>query len=156
MSDTERKTMDVIVHKTINLQQGETLSQFTSGLRSAGRDHIMKKLNIAENQGGAFMVEVFKETVVFQTFKRSESFEKDKLFAFKFDRDIKTKKFAFGDSTEVERITSFQAKPPVGVSKRSVVEERARRHIIETSADGVPYVRVNKSVTGDTFWDSQG
>lgn len=120
----ETQTMDVIVHKNINLQIGETLSQFTRGLRESAREHIMKKLNIAPpttgkaNDGGAYMVEVFSKSVVMDVWKGAGP---DKYYAFAYERDPQTKVFKFGDASEVERVTSFKAKPGVTLTKADAV-----------------------------------
>jgi hypothetical protein len=122
---SEKTTMDVIVHKAINLRTGETLGQFTQELSTAGRAHVFKKLNMSEQNGGSWMVEVFSKSVVFTAYKRTDPPSKDKYFAFTFDRTEKGT-FEFGDMVEVERVTSFKAKE-VGVNKMTAIESITKR-----------------------------
>lgn len=134
-------TMNVIVHKSLDLRSGETLSQFTSDLATKGRDHVMKKLNMADSDGGAYMLEVFSKSVVFRVWKAKESPSKDKTIAFTFERD-KNGNFSFGDTTEVIRVTRFEVKPNsvskgMGTSKRIYTESQ----VVAKSADGNYYVR---------------
>jgi len=131
----ERTTMNVIVNKAIELRSGETLNKFTSELRAAAKAHVLKKLNIAETEGTAFLVEVFSKTVVVQAYKFKDPPSKDRMLAMTFDRQ-KSGAFEFGDTAEVERVTSFQAKT-VTTSKRL----RRASDVVATSVDGAKYMR---------------
>lgn len=114
MSTKETVTMDVIVHKAmVTLGAGESLGMFTQRLSGASREHIMKKLNIAKGAGGAWMVEAFGDKVVVSAYKGDDA---SKYYAFTYKRD-KAGKFEFGDTVEVERVTSFKPKPGMSVTK---------------------------------------
>jgi hypothetical protein len=114
MNEKEITTMDVIVHKaTIALRTGESLGVFTRELSRSSREHIMKKLNIAKGSGGAWDVEVFGDKVVMAAYKDGDA---TKYYAFKYTRD-KVGNFEFGDTVEVERITSFKPKSGMSITK---------------------------------------
>jgi len=120
MSKKETTTMDVIVHKAaVTLGTGESLGMFTQRLSGAAREHVMKKLNVAKGSGGAWMVEAFGDKVVMSAYKSEDV---SKYYAFAYTRD-KLGKFEFGDTVEVERVTSFKPKPGMTVAKAKKKEE---------------------------------
>ena len=111
----EKTTMDVIVHKAnVPMMKGESINQFTNKLSQAGRAHVLRKLNIAEKDGGAWLVEAFQDRVVFSTYKGQEP---TKHYAFKYTRADKSGDFEFGGVIEVERMTSFVPKGDMTVTK---------------------------------------
>lgn len=129
---SENTKMDVIVHKSINLVAGETLHDFTSALHTDAKEHVKRKLNLPGPRPGksypgwsCYVAEIFSASVVVSLYK-DDMAGGNKYYAFSFDRDAKTKKFTFGDTTEVERFTGFRAKPAttmltkdaVGIQKR--------------------------------------
>jgi len=129
-------TMQVVVQKSIELRSGETLNDFTRALSAGGRAHVLKKLNIAPGGGGAWMVEVFKDSVVFAAFKRDA--EQDKFFAFTHKRQANGD-FEFGDLMEVERVTGFRTK-------------QATTSVSKSAAQGEGWSPARKN-SGDTFVD---
>lgn len=150
MSDVE--TMDVIVHKAINLAQGETLNQFTQALRMEARLHVMKKLNVPPvvagkpTAAGAWMVEVFAKSVVMSVWKGNDP---DRFFAFSFERNPKTLAFTFGDTVEVLRVSTFKPKPGISVTKSATVG------VSKASTGDSSFAPVTVSVlksADDNFW----
>jgi hypothetical protein len=115
----ESKTMDVLVHKqALSLKNGESVRRFTQRLSEACIEHIMMKLNIAKEQGSAWMVEAFGDKVVVSAYKKD--YIGEKYYAFSYSQN-KEGKFEFGDSYEVERVVSF--KPKSNVVSKSKLEE---------------------------------
>ncbi len=98
----------VAVHKAnIPLLKGESVHQFTNELSKAGREHVMKKLNMTEKSGnGAWMAEAFSGSVIFSTYKSDEP---STYYACAYKRDEKGA-FDFGSLVEVQRMTVFKPK----------------------------------------------
>jgi len=116
----ETTTMEVIVHKqNVPMMKGESINMFTNKLSQAGRAHVLRKLNITEKDGGAWLVEAFQDRAVFSTYKGQEP---TKHFAFKYTRN-KSGDFEFGGVIEVERVTSFKPKSDMSVTKGVDVEK---------------------------------
>lgn len=110
----ETTTMDVLVHKAnIPMMKGESLNQFTNMLSAEGRKHVMAKLNIAPKSGGAWMTETFQDRVVFSTYRENEP---TRYHSFTYERG-KDGGFTFGPVTEVVRVTSFEPKPGISITK---------------------------------------
>lgn len=106
--------MDVLVHKAnIPMVKGESLNQFTNLLSTEGRKHVLAKLNIAPKSGGAWLTETFQDRVVFSTYKDNEP---TRYHSFTYTRD-KDGSFTFGPIVEVVRVTSFEPKPGITVTK---------------------------------------
>lgn len=120
----ENKEPEIIVHKGIDLRTGETLSAFTRELSAGAREHAMKKLNLALGsptkapEGGAYVMEIFSKNVVMSVWKNGEGM--DRYYAFTFERDPKTLTFKYGDLMEVERVTSYRAKPLMSSVSKSM------------------------------------
>lgn len=121
MSKTE--TTDVIVHKDINLQTGETLGEFTGALGGAAKEHIKQKLNLPGPTPGksypgwsCYVSEIFSKNLVVAVYK--DAVPGTSYYAFSYARDNKTNKFTFGDTTEVERFTGFRAKPTLATTTK--------------------------------------
>jgi len=101
------KKMDVIVRKDFPLFKGETVSQGCKKLTDAGREHILKALNLTPEKAGVYMVEAFSTAAVFSVYKRDES--PSRYYACAFKRDAEGG-YEFSATQEVERVTSFQPK----------------------------------------------
>ncbi len=103
--DEEYTIMDVVVHKQgIPINTGESVDSFTQKISDAARSHIKGKLNISKGSGGAWMVELYSNSVIMAAYKGEG---KTTYYAFKYTRN-NDGKFDFGDSTEVERTTVYK------------------------------------------------
>jgi len=112
--------MIVAVHKaSITMLKGETLDQFTNAIGDAGREHVFKKLNLSRDSGSAWMAETFGASVVFRAYKKEGPAS---YHAFTYKRDEKGV-FAFGDLVEVQRMTVFEPKESLSVTKAKDVNE---------------------------------
>jgi len=118
--DQRTITYDTIVHKAnLALAKGESLSQFTQKLREAANKAIALKLNLTAKNCSTYMVETFADSAIFDVTKRPlvdggpYSYA---YYAIKYSRKDDGS-FEFSDATEVERVTSFQPKAPMSVTK---------------------------------------
>lgn len=144
MENQETVTMEVIVHKAnISLQSGESVQEFSNLLRLAAKSHVMQQLNIADDKGGAWMVEVYSDKAVLEVWQEG----KNPRYTYQmvgYARD-KDGKFSFNSMTEVKRVTTFK---PTESSISIAKSEDAETQIWEPTekAEGVP---VNKSIFSD-------
>lgn len=120
--------MNVIVHKSISLNKGESLGSFMADLSKACRDHMVQKFNLptnnsdSSNYSDVWMAEVFDSSVVACVYTTKGG---SKYYAFKYERNNKTGQWTFGDTVQVERYTGFRA-----------VSKRASNVVEIKSADG--------------------
>jgi len=105
---TDTVKMDVIVRKDFPLFTGESVRDASKKLVAAGRDFLLKKLNLTEKSAGVYMVEAFSTAGVFEVYRRDTD-APCQFFAATFKRDDDGN-FEFGTAQEVERVTSFQPK----------------------------------------------
>lgn len=113
-------TYEAIVHKAnIPLLKGESVSQFMSKLQAAAREHIMKKLNMTAKTGYVYCFETFADATIADVSKRGPT-DSDPwtygYYALPYTRKT-AGEFDFGDLVEVERVTSFQPKQPIPLTK---------------------------------------
>lgn len=106
------QTQNVVVHKAnVPMLKGESLREFTSKLREEGRNHVKLKQNLPDKGVDVYMVEAFGDMAVFEVYRYGETIPTNtprmQFFAAPFTRDANGK-FAFGDTVEVRRVTSFE------------------------------------------------
>lgn len=106
---TQTVKMDVIVRKDFPLFKGESVREASKRLMAAGRDFLLKKLNLTEKSAGVYMVEAFSTAGVFEVYRRDTD-APCQFFAASFKRNAETGDFEFVTAMEVERVTSFQPK----------------------------------------------
>jgi len=118
----EEKTVthEVVVHKAnVSLMKGESLRDYISKVSNAGRQHLMKKLNLG-NKVAVYMVEAFSDAAVFNVYRYDDNAQSDKInsyYAVPYKRkDDGT--FEMGEATEVISVTRFEPKK-VPISKSS-------------------------------------
>ena len=100
--------MKVAVHKSkIALATGESIDQYVRKLRDEGREHVMKKVSLADTDGGAYLVEAFSDKAVFSVYKYGAGGDSYVSTTYKRKED---KSFEFGEITEVEKVVSFKPK----------------------------------------------
>ncbi len=110
---------EVIVHKAnLALAKGESVNAFTQKLREAASKAIALKLNLTAANCSVYMIETFADSAVFDVSKRpvvaGDSWTYS-YYALKYSRKADGA-FEFSDTTEVERVTSFQPKPKLDVT----------------------------------------
>lgn len=113
------QTHDVVVHKaSIALADGESIGQYTSKLRDAGRSYINQKLNLVKD-ASVYPVEIFSKSIVFDVYQYGPNSAPDKrarFYAAAYTRKD-SGDFEFSTLTEVERVTMYQAKQTATVTK---------------------------------------
>jgi hypothetical protein len=111
---------ECVVHKAnLVLGKGESLGAYTSKLREAANAHIAKSLNLTPKNCSSYMVEAFADAAIFDVSKRPMVEGNPwtyALYAVKYTRKADGT-FEFNDTTEVERVVSYQAKGPMSVTK---------------------------------------
>ncbi len=157
-------THEVVVHKAgLTLMKGESLGQFTRSLSVAARKALGQKLNLdfaATNKNGsptagAYMLEVFSDSLVFDVWKAQSENEPSnyRYFAMKYSRKA-TGEFEFSYTTEVERVTTYQAKESAPVTKakpdpkKAFAPAPAERQV----AKALPQVTPGWQQTSKSFW----
>lgn len=115
----ETQTHDVIVHKaSISLADGESIQQYTKRLREAGVKFIGMKLNLVKDSS-VYPVEIFSKSLVFDVYQYGPNVDADKrarFFAAAYTRKANGD-FEFSTLTEVERVTVYQPKSSVSITK---------------------------------------
>jgi hypothetical protein len=121
-SQGQRVRHECVVHKAnVPLASGESLNAYTQKLSSDGRAYVMKQLNLTSlakpAHASAYLVEAYSDKCIFDVYKYGgEGSSEYKYYAFSYTRKSDGK-FEFKDLAEVERVISFQAKPPMSVTK---------------------------------------
>lgn len=119
------QTHDVVVHKAnITLADGESVQQFMSKIRDAGKTFVGTKLNLVKN-ADVYPVEVFSKTIVFDVYQYGPDVPANKrarFFAAAYSRK-NDGGFEFTTLTEVERVTVYQPKQNAAVTKSTKGEE---------------------------------
>jgi len=131
-------TYEVIVHKAnLALAKGESISQFTQKLLEAANKAIALKLNLTAKNCSVYMIETFADSAVFDVTKRPAieggpySYA---YYALKYTRKDDGS-FEFSDATEVERVTSFQPKAQMSVTKASSQKAGAKKDLLGDEDD---------------------
>ena len=116
MSDQQH---EVVVHKAkINLNNGESVRQYTMELSRSGADAIRKAVTLGPKDS-VFMIEAFSDSAVFDVWKDSAPAGKRHTFMkMSYTRD-KEGKFSFGTPSEVVRVSTFKPKPGLNVTKNA-------------------------------------
>lgn len=121
MSQAKANQHNVVVHKaSITLADGESIGQFTSKLRDAGRNYIASKLNLPKDSS-VYPVEIFSKSIVFDVYQYGPNVkegDRARFYAAAYARKD-SGDFEFSTLTEVERVTSYQAKQTATVMKAS-------------------------------------
>lgn len=115
---------DVVVHKSdIQLAEGESIQSYTQSLSDAIRKYAVQKLNFGagpdgRTNGSCYVIEAYGDTAVISAYKYSSASDPgwDKYFSIGYERNDKGV-FKFSDWQEVERVTSYQPKEPMSVTK---------------------------------------
>ncbi len=114
---------ECVVHKAnVPLASGESLSKYMSGLGTAGGTYIKKQLNLNSlakpAYAGAYMLEAYSDKCVFDVYKYGgpDTPGDYRYYAVNYTRKANGD-FEFKDLTEVERVTSYQAKPSLSITK---------------------------------------
>lgn len=127
----QRITYEVVVHKAnLPLAKGESVSQFTSRLREAAAKQIAMKLNLTPQNCSVYMVETFADSAIFDVSKRPAVTGDAWSYAYyaaKYTRKVDGS-FEFGETTEVERVTSYQPKPKMDVTTAT---NKAKKDMLE-------------------------
>jgi hypothetical protein len=112
-------TYDVVVNKAgLPLAKGESLGEYTAALHTASRKFASQKLNLDVKKADVYTTEIFASAVIFSVYKYSTETEpsEHRYYAAKCARDADGA-FAFSDMQEVVRVTRFEAKPSLPISK---------------------------------------
>lgn len=144
----EKTTHDVVVHKgSITLADGESLSQFTSKLRDAGSKFMASKLNLMKDSS-VYPIEIFGKSIVFDVYQYGPNVPAEKrqrFYAAAYTRKD-SGDFEFSTMTEVERVTTYQAKQTaVAKSKDAKTQSAPEQRAELTNAPG--WVQTKKA-----FW----
>jgi len=139
----QQVSYEVAVSKAgLPLRAGESLQQYTQALRDAGTEFIKQKLNVptaVDNKSGSsvYMMEVFASTAVFELYRWGDTVkagEAMKFFACKYSRED-SGKFSFSDSIEVERVTRFEPKKTLAITKAKGGAELLEKKEAELAPD---------------------
>jgi hypothetical protein len=132
LMDQRTVTYEVIVHKaSLALAKGESLSMFTQKLREAAGKAIALKLNLTAKNCSVYMVETFADSAVFDVTKRPVVEGGQYIYAYyalKYSRKADGT-FEFSDTTEVERVTSFQPKTMLDVATNTNKANKAELEV---------------------------
>ena len=114
-------TREVIVHKAnIPLAKGESIRAYTAALEKAASAALRQKLNLAPDKSSVYMIEAYPTKAVFDVYKYSSGpGANDSSFRY-FAMDYTRKaggEFEFSNSTEVERVVSFEPKEGIQITK---------------------------------------
>lgn len=114
---------EVVVHKaSVILATNESLGQYTQRLSEAIRKYAVQKLNLTSGVDGkagfsCYMIEAYGNSAVLDVYKYGNGEpSSDKYYAVKYTRGDKGE-FKFDNFTEVERVTSYQPKEGLSVTK---------------------------------------
>lgn len=114
---------ECVVHKAnVPLASGESLSKYMSTLSGAGSTYIKKQLNLNSlakpAYAGAYMLEAYSDKCVFDVYKYGgpDTSGDYRYYAVNYTRKANGD-FEFKDLTEVERVTTYQAKPSMSITK---------------------------------------
>lgn len=128
-------TYEVIVHKAnLALAKGESVNQFTQKLREAASKAIALKLNLTAANCSVYMIETFADSAVFDVTKRplKEGGQYSyAYYALKYSRKADGS-FEFSDTTEVERVTSFQ---PKALLETTTLTNKAKKADLEVEPE---------------------
>jgi len=128
-------TYEVIVHKAnLALAKGESVNQFTQKLREAASKAIALKLNLTAANCSVYMIETFADSAVFDVTKRPLKEGGQWAYAYyalKYSRKADGS-FEFSDTTEVERVTSFQPKATLEVT---TLTNKAKKGLLDDDED---------------------
>lgn len=127
-AESQMVRYECVVHKAnVPLAAGESIGKYTNELSAAGRQYVMKQLNLNSlakpNSAGAYMLEAYSDKCIFDVYKYSGDGPSEyKYYALKYTRKSDGK-FEFKDLAEVERVISFQAKPGLSITKAKKAED---------------------------------
>jgi hypothetical protein len=110
---TEVLKIDILVEKSIDLLQGESLDQFSCALNDSGRPVVSRKLNLTKNDG-SYMAQVFDGVSIWSIYSNNGG-DKSGYYALTYSRDTQGN-FTFGDIVEVRRTTTYE---PVGTLSKT-------------------------------------
>lgn len=141
---SQKKTHDVIVHKAgLPLMTGESLGKFSGRLREAGMAYVNNSLSLVKDSS-VYPVEIYGKSVVFDVAQYGKDVPSNKRYRF-FAAAYTRKEngaFEFSTLTEVERVVTYQTKPPMAVTKAA-----ARPVENAKTFEGAPdWKHVNKSL----------
>ncbi len=131
---------ECVVHKAnVPLASGESLSKYMSGLGSAGGTYIKKQLNLNSlakpSYAGAYMLEAYSDKCVFDVYKYGgpDTPGDYRYYAVNYTRKANGD-FEFKDLTEVERVTTYQAKPSMSITKAKAKKDDLEEELDEELA----------------------
>ena len=111
MTTTQQPTHDVVVHKDISLDTGESLGMYSQKVRDAGTKYVKQKLNLTKDSG-CYPIEIFSKSVIFSVYQYGPNVDDDKrnrYFAAAYTRK-NDGAFEFSTLTEVEQVVGYQPK----------------------------------------------
>ncbi len=112
---------ECVVHKAnVPLASNESLRTYTERLNKGARDYVTKQLNLGTGKCSGYMLEVYADKAVFDVYKYAAMGSSEpgeyKYYGVQYARKANGD-FEFKNLTEVERVTSYQAKPSLAITK---------------------------------------
>src|SRR5690606_1194467 len=108
---------EAIVHKAnLALAPGESVGQYLAAVRTAAQDYVRSKLNLNVEKSSVFMVEVFSNSTVVETYEWGQGAAKERFWALKYSRK-NNGGFDFSDMKEVVKLISFSPKEQISITK---------------------------------------
>jgi hypothetical protein len=122
---SDKTAIEVIVHKAIQLAQGESLGDYTNQLAEDGRTYITKTLGLSKNDG-CYIAEVYEAACIWSVYCNTVGGNgcNPGYYAVSYTRDANSGEFIFGAVTEVERTTVYEPVEPLsGTTKGKWVDK---------------------------------
>lgn len=109
---------DVVVHKAnVPLAKGESLGQYTQRLNGDARKYVQKQLNLSDKGTSVYMLEVFADKAIMDVYQYKEGSPSTyKFYGIDYARKANGD-FEFKELTEVERVTSYEPKASLSITK---------------------------------------
>ena len=150
---------EVVVHKaSVALATNESLGQYTQRLSDAIRKYAVQKLNLTSGMDGkagfsCYMTEAYGNSAVLSVYKYGNGeASSDKYYATKYARGDNGE-FKFDNFVEVERVTSYQPKASLSVTKAlSPSDSAAVPEGVRAVAKGPSAPEVLPGWVAKSFW----
>lgn len=109
---------DVVVHKAnVPLAKGESLGQYTNRLNGDARKYVQKQLNLSDKGTSVYTLEVFSDKAIVDVYQYKEGGPSTyKFYGIDYTRKANGD-FEFKELTEVERVTSYEPKASLSITK---------------------------------------
>jgi len=121
-----KKEFEILVEKSIELMENETLSNYSEKITNDGRIYLLKELNLNLQNSFCWVNEIYKNYIVFEIEKKIDDL-KNYHFAVNYSRN-RSGEFEFSNYFEVDRITNYVPMKNYSVKKEEVSKPFPNEH----------------------------